>query len=171
MSDFESSIRTLDLSDEVVGVLLRIHEEVEAAYKERYAELHADLAAARGELGDARGELAYLKKTAEEEAAQLATERDAALARATQLEGKLESSLDTSERLDRERMEAIARAEKAERELSREMETVQRLFKEQTERDTAEAIAVFCDAHGWDHTADLIRDGEWRSGAHRKEGT
>lgn len=35
---------------------------------------------AEAELGDARGELAYIKKTAEEEAAQLATERDAAIA-------------------------------------------------------------------------------------------
>lgn len=30
------------------------------------------------------------------------------------------------------------------------------------ERDTAERIAAFCDRMGWDHTADLIRAGEWR---------
>lgn len=28
------------------------------------------------------------------------------------------------------------------------------------ERDTAEQIAAFCDRMGWDHTADMIRDGE-----------
>lgn len=34
--------------------------------------------------------------------------------------------------------------------------------REESERQTAEAIAAWCDRMGWDHTADLIRDGEWK---------
>ncbi len=35
---------------------------------------------------------------------------------------------------------------------------------EQAEAQTVEAIAAWCDRMGWDHTGDLIRDGQWKRG-------
>jgi hypothetical protein len=73
-------------------------------------------------------------------------------------------NLEADVRNQAERDTAIADLAACRAELAAQVEETVRVYANRTaiERDTAEQIAKFCDDQGWDHTADLIRDGEWR---------